>query len=120
VTAIGEYLPSKTTALKLGLKEKDVSGSRFVCRQRRPQRTGEHCVIPSLPLLIPPRKRPRDDNEESSNDAYHGRENGPGKKSATGSAEFVVDLEIADEVEVSVSPHNRKRKRSIEIDGAEK
>jgi hypothetical protein len=60
--------------------------------------------VPSLPLS---RKRPRD-KEELSNDASLSRnENGPGNNTATGSAEFVVDLELADKVEVS--PHRKRR-----------
>jgi hypothetical protein len=54
--------------------------------------------IPSLPLS---RKRRRDE-EELSNDAHSRNESGLGNKTATGSAKFVVDLELADEVEVSV------------------
>jgi hypothetical protein len=62
--------------------------------------------VPSLPLS---RKRPRD-KEESSNDAHPCSENFPGNKTATGSAEFAVEL--ADEVEV-VSPHSRKRRGDV-------
>jgi hypothetical protein len=51
--------------------------------------------VPSIPLS---RKRPRD-KEESSNDANSRNENGPGNNTATGLAEFVVDLELTDEVE---------------------
>jgi hypothetical protein len=65
--------------------------------------------VPSLPVS---RKR-RWDKEESCTDAHPCSENFPGKKTATGSAEFVVDLEIADELEVSVSPHNRKRRGDV-------
>jgi hypothetical protein len=61
--------------------------------------------VPSLPVS---RKRPRD-REESSTDAHPHNENGPGKNIATGSAEFAVDLELADELEVSVSPHRKRR-----------
>jgi hypothetical protein len=58
------------------------------------------------------RKRPRD-KEESSNDAQPRNENVPGNKTATGSAEFVVNLERADELEVS--PH-QKRRGVIKVD----
>jgi hypothetical protein len=61
--------------------------------------------VPSLPLS---RKRPRD-KEESSNDAHPRNENGPGNKTGTGSAKFVVDLERADKVETVVSPHRTRR-----------
>jgi hypothetical protein len=76
---------------------------------------------PSLPLS---RKRFRD-KEDSSNDAHPCSENGPGKKTATGSAEFVVDLELADEFEVSVLPHKKRRgliekERSVKNDAAGK
>jgi hypothetical protein len=60
---------------------------------------------PSPPLS---RKRLRD-NEGSSKDAHPRNENGPVNKTATDSAEFVVDLELADELEVSVSPHEKRR-----------
>jgi hypothetical protein len=69
--------------------------------------------VPSLPLS---RKRPRD-NEELFNDAHPRSEIGPGNKTATGSADFVVDLELADEVK-------RKRRgivksaRSVKNDAA--
>jgi hypothetical protein len=55
--------------------------------------------IPSLPLS---RKRPRE-SEEVSNDLYPRNESIPGDKTVTGSTEFAVDLELADEVE-AVSP----------------
>jgi hypothetical protein len=60
--------------------------------------------VPPFPLS---RKRTRD-KEELSNDAHPCNENGSGNKTAPGSAQFIVDLELADEVEVS--PHNRKRR----------
>ncbi len=73
---------------------------------------------PPLPLS---RKRRRDDKEESSNDAHLLNENGPGNKTATGWAKFVFDLELADEVEVGVPPHRKRRsiiksKRSVKND----
>jgi hypothetical protein len=55
---------------------------------------------------------------------HHPRnENGPRSKTATGSVDFVVDLELADEVEGS--PHRKRRgfmksKRSIKDDAAGK
>jgi hypothetical protein len=70
-------------------------------------------VIPPLPLS---RKRPRD--KEPRN------ENGPRDNNAAGSAEFVVDLELVDNVEVS--PRNRKRRgvvkseRNVKKDAARK
>jgi hypothetical protein len=60
---------------------------------------------PPLPLC---RKRRRE-REESSNDAHPRNENGPGKKTATGWAKFVFDLELAEEVEVGVSLHRKRR-----------
>jgi hypothetical protein len=65
-------------------------------------------AVPSLPILYS-RERPRD-KDESTNDTYHRNESGSGNKTATGSVEFVVDPELADEVEVSVLPHSRKRR----------
>jgi hypothetical protein len=53
------------------------------------------------------RKRRRE-NEESSNDAHPRNENGPGKKTATGWAEFVFDLELADKVEVVYYLHRER------------
>jgi hypothetical protein len=65
---------------------------------------------PSLPLT---RKRARD-KDESFSDAHHpSNENDPNNKPATGSVDFVVDLELADKVEVSVSPHKRKRRHAV-------
>jgi hypothetical protein len=61
--------------------------------------------VPPLPLS---RKRRRE-NEESSNDAHPRHENGPGNNTTTGWAEFVFDLELADEVEVGISPHRKRR-----------
>jgi hypothetical protein len=85
--------------------------------------SGDTASVPSLSLS---RKRPWDIEKQPSNDVYSCYENGHGNKNATGSAEFVVDLELADEAEVSVSPHIRKRRgvvksgRSVEIDGVGK
>jgi hypothetical protein len=55
--------------------------------------------ISSLPLS----RKTTLDKEESSSDAYPRNENFPGNKTATGSAEFVVDLELVDEVEARQS-----------------
>ncbi len=76
--------------------------------------------VPPLPLS---RKRRRDKEEESSNDAHP--DNGPGNNTATGWAEFVFDLELADEVEVGVSLHMKRRivtksERSAKNDAAGK
>jgi hypothetical protein len=74
---------------------------------------GEWSSTNSAAVLSNPlsRKRPRDKEEASNSDAHHPiNENDSGSKIATGSAEFVVDLELADEVEVSVSAHKRKRR----------
>jgi hypothetical protein len=60
--------------------------------------------VPPLPLSL---KRRRE-NEESSNDTRPHSENGTGDKTVTGSAEFVFDLELADEGEV-ISPHEKRR-----------
>jgi hypothetical protein len=64
----------------------------------------ESASVPSLPRS---RNRLRD-KEVSSSYAHPRNENGPGNKTATCSAEFVVDPERADEVEVS--SHHRKRR----------
>jgi hypothetical protein len=77
----------------------------------------------SIPSLSLSRKRPRDIEKQPSNDAYSCYENGPRNKNATGSAEFVVELELADEVEVS--PYRKRRSdvksyRSVEDDAAGK
>jgi hypothetical protein len=66
----------------------------------------------SLPVS---RKRSRD-KEESSNDAHPRNKNDTRNKTATGSAEFVVDLELADEVEV-VSPRKKRRAARSERSG---
>jgi hypothetical protein len=63
---------------------------------------GEWSNTASVPPLPLSGKRPRD-KEESSNDAHSRNGKGPRTKNATGLAEFAVDLELADEVEV-VSP----------------
>jgi hypothetical protein len=60
----------------------------------------------SVPSLALTRKRLRD-MEESSNNAHPSHENGLGNKNASVSAEFVVDLELADRVEVS--PNKKRR-----------
>jgi hypothetical protein len=81
---------------------------------------------PNTAFVPPPpvsRKRPRD-KEESSNDEHPRKENGYGDKTATDSEEFVVDRELAYEVEVSVSPHKKRRgvvksEQSAENDAAE-
>jgi hypothetical protein len=78
--------------------------------------------VPPLPLS---RKRRRDNKEESSNDAHPRNENYPGNKTATGWATFVFDLELAEEVEVGVSLHRKRRsimksERSAKNDAAEK
>jgi hypothetical protein len=68
---------------------------------------GERPNTAPVPSLLFSVKRPRD-NENSSNGAHPRNENGPGNKTATGSAKFAVDQERADEVEV-VSPHKKRR-----------
>jgi hypothetical protein len=77
--------------------------------------------VPPLPLS---RKRRRD-KEESSNDAHHRNENGPGNNIATGWAKFVFDLELADEMKVGLSLHRKRRsimksERSAKNDAAGK
>jgi hypothetical protein len=69
---------------------------------------GEQPITASLPSLPLSKKRPRD-KEESSDDAHPRNENVPTDKNAPGSAEFVVDLELVDEVEVSPA-HNKQRR----------
>jgi hypothetical protein len=74
--------------------------------------------VPSLPLSV---KRPRE--KEDSPNAHLRNDNGPGNKTATGSAEFCVDLELADAVEES--PHKKRRgavrsERSGKNDAVEK
>jgi hypothetical protein len=61
--------------------------------------------VPPLPLS---RKR-RQDKEESFNESYPRNCNDPKNKTATGGAKFVFDLKLADEVEVGVSPHRKRR-----------
>jgi hypothetical protein len=64
--------------------------------------------VPSLLYTLPlSRKRPRD-KEESSSDDHPRKKNGPGNKNATDSTELVVDLQLADEVELPVSPHRKR------------
>jgi hypothetical protein len=60
----------------------------------------------SVPSLRRSSKRLRD-KKESSNDAHPRNENGSENKTATGSVESLVDLEIADKVEES--PHKKRR-----------
>jgi hypothetical protein len=68
---------------------------------------GEWPSTASGPSLLLSAKRPRD-KEESVNHAHLRNESGPGKKkTATGSSEFDVDLELADDVE---DPPNKKRR----------
>jgi hypothetical protein len=67
-----------------------------------------HVYVPSLQLS---RKRPRD--------THHRYENGAGNNTATGSAKFVVDLELAEEV-MEVSPDKKRRGVSVRRDAAEK
>jgi hypothetical protein len=69
---------------------------------------GESSTAASAPSLPLSRKRLRE-KEESSNDDPPRSENGTGGKTAIGSAEFAVDLEIADAAEVSISPHKKRR-----------
>jgi hypothetical protein len=57
------------------------------------------------PITTRSSKRLRE-KKASFNDA---NDDGPGRKTATGSAGFVVDLELADEVE-AVSPHKKRRR----------
>jgi hypothetical protein len=66
-------------------------------------REGSSTNAASVPLLS--RKRLRD-KEASSNDAHLRNGSGPGNTTATGTGEFVVDLELEDKVEVLVPPKN--------------
>jgi hypothetical protein len=68
---------------------------------------GEQPNRASVPSLPQTRKRRRD-KEGSCDDAHPRNDDGPGNKNTTGSAEFVVDLELAYEVE-TVSPHKKRR-----------
>jgi hypothetical protein len=69
---------------------------------------GERPNTASLPS--PPLSRKRHwDKEELSYDTHTRNENGPRNKTATGSAEFIVDFALTDEVEVLVSPHKKRR-----------
>jgi hypothetical protein len=71
--------------------------------------------VPSHRLLSI--KRPRD-KEVSSNDDHLRDKNGPRYKTATTGPAEVVDLEFADEVEVS--PHNKKRRGVVKSEGCVK
>jgi hypothetical protein len=71
--------------------------------------------VPSVPLsrkrkLSRSSKRPRD-KEGSFNDTHPRNHSGPEKKTATDSAELIIDLELTDDVEVS--PH--RKRRAVEI-----
>jgi hypothetical protein len=69
-----------------------------------------NAVAPSISSILVARKRPRDERESSSNHAHHPSDkNDPGNTPATGSPDFVVDLKLADEVEVSISEQKRMR-----------
>jgi hypothetical protein len=69
---------------------------------------GESPQTASVPSIEISRKR-RHREEDSSVDAHPCKKNGgPGRKTATGSAELAFDLELADEVE-DVSPHIKRR-----------
>jgi hypothetical protein len=75
--------------------------------------------VPPLPLS----RKTHCDTEESSNDTYFRNESScSGNKYAAGSAEFVFDLELADEMEVISPPKKRrdsvKSKRSAKSDAA--
>jgi hypothetical protein len=67
--------------------------------------------IPSLPLS---RKRPLE-SEEVSNDSCPRNESSPENKTVTGSTDFAIGLELADEVK-AVSPHNRKRRGVVKVE----
>jgi hypothetical protein len=71
--------------------------------------------IPSLPLS---RKRPLE-SEEVSNDSCPRNESSPENKTVTGSTDFAIGLELADEVK-AVSPHNRKRRGVVKVERSEK
>jgi hypothetical protein len=87
---------------------------------------GEWPNAASAPPLPLSRKRRRDkENEESFNDAHPRNENGSGKKTAAGWAEFVFDVELADEVKVRYTLHRKRRsvmksERSAKNDAARK
>jgi hypothetical protein len=74
------------------------------------ENNGERPNAASVPSLPRSSKRLRD-KKESSNDAHLRKDNGPGKKTATGSTELVVDLELAEEVEVSPN----KKRRGVKV-----
>jgi hypothetical protein len=70
---------------------------------------GEWPNAASAPPPLPFSRKRRREKEESFNDAHPRKnENGPGNKT-TGWAKFVFDLELADEVEVGVSLHRKRR-----------
>jgi hypothetical protein len=73
--------------------------SQVINLRRDSEANGELSNSASVPSLSLSRKRPLDKEEIPNN------ENGPGNKSA---AEIVVDVELADGVEV-VTPHHKKR-----------
>jgi hypothetical protein len=84
-------------------------------------REGSSTNAASVPLLS--RKRHRD-KEASSNDAHLRNGDGPVDTTATSTETFIVDLELEDEVEVSVPPKKNRRgarrsKRSEKNDAAE-
>jgi hypothetical protein len=68
----------------------------------------------SVPPVILSRKRSRH-QDESSNDDHPRKEDGSGDKTATGSAEFLVNVEVEDEVEVSAHRKRRGVVRSKQI-----
>jgi hypothetical protein len=67
---------------------------------------GEWSNTASIPSLPRSSKRLRN-KKEACNDTHPHIEDDPGNKTATGSAESVVDMELADQVEVS--PHRKRR-----------
>jgi hypothetical protein len=61
-------------------------------------------------LLLVSRKRSRDGDGQSNDARHHNNDNDPGDKPATGSADFVVNPELAGGEEVSVTANRRKRR----------